>query len=737
MTKKNDLNIAYVLDMKTTENIGGLQVVYYHLTKLNANNVTIFDVNKYYPNWSKSRYYLSKVEKLSIINELSQCDVIVINGENLAENRGAVLIAELSININIPTFLINSTIETFGSTIDAFDNVLKKLNDLVVRDYNSLQFLLSKKIPARLCVDDFLNYKFSEEQTLDFGGKIILSDYDFALHAFITKALKIPFTDSKNINFYSFHNKNNPQSIISNYKSAQLALCGNHYSIYASVLAKIPFVVFPLSSINIVGLIKYSKIKIPYCTKPKHLENIIRYAVNNIEIFNDFRNFLTSLDKDSFSEIEKITNLLNCKVEIKKHFSILKLNAEIHKISYEKKLTSYESNNDVKKIMKLLDKFEYAQWLLQAPKVVNEEIFVNYPAFYYFISYYGVGNISAAKNIATKIGITENKIQNKIIVYFFLEIGIIDQHPKFSSIDLNDGEFSQLKYLYFLNERNYFEAWNILEKRPNSKYLIENNKHGYQASKNDFILIKLEGGLGDQIRDSSVLPALLDKYPNATVSCESRLISIFKRIYPNRAFASIDKDKENNYSYIYPIMDFFKYTSPFEKKNLIKPNKQLFTYWCDILAEVAASKKIIGICQGSSIRSCERIHNIFDFALWDSHINKYSDRFLFINLSFESKYRNDNFFYTSINLKDDIENVIALIANIDLIITPANSLLDICGALEKKIIVPYTGNKFNYRQQACGRDVFHRNTQWIGSKLLGEKSHVLELVFRHLDSLDL
>ena len=106
---------------------------------------------------------------------------------------------------------------------------------------------------------------------------------------------------------------------------------------------------------------------------------------------------------------------------------------------------------------------------------------------------------------------------------------------------------------------NFTEAFHLLEWRWKTKHKIGDqlitNKPVHEKNYDENTFLWQEQGVGDQIMYCSILPEIYSKCNKLIVSCDSRLIPLFKRSFPNdvKFVASNDNISESEYDNHVPM----------------------------------------------------------------------------------------------------------------------------------------------------------------------------------------
>jgi len=219
-------------------------------------------------------------------------------------------------------------------------------------------------------------------------------------------------------------------------------------------------------------------------------------------------------------------------------------------------------------------------------------------------------------------------------------------------------------------------------KSMRSNRIFNEPKWNGNIDENKTILIWREQGLGDEIFFSTCLSDLHDFNLNIILECDARLVSIFKRTYPNfhvraELFDTEFKSLHNDFDFQIAIgslakyfrkdiSDFHKYKTqwtvdPIRRAN-IKDRLQLYK-----------NKILIGICWRSGKLSIERNLNYTALSDWGPLLS--NPDYQFVNLlhgdceneiaEVERQLGIQILRWPDIDLKNDLETVLALVSELD------------------------------------------------------------------------
>jgi ADP-heptose:LPS heptosyltransferase len=210
------------------------------------------------------------------------------------------------------------------------------------------------------------------------------------------------------------------------------------------------------------------------------------------------------------------------------------------------------------------------------------------------------------------------------------------------------------------------------------------------------ILLWREQGIGDEILFSSCIPDLLLRYPESSVyfECENRLQDIFSKSIKGLKILNQEQTPPQNFDYHLPIgslMKFFRRDiKSFEGKGAFLSADNTISESFKARLAPYSSKKIIGLCWRSGLISPTR--NVHYTAISDwTFLNEIKERYVFVNLQYgdceeelvevEKKWQVEIIRWKDVDLKNDMDQVFALVSNLDAVVTVGTSVSAISGSL--------------------------------------------------------
>jgi tetratricopeptide (TPR) repeat protein len=218
------------------------------------------------------------------------------------------------------------------------------------------------------------------------------------------------------------------------------------------------------------------------------------------------------------------------------------------------------------------------------------------------------------------------------------------------------------------------------------------------------ILIWREQGIGDEIMFYTCLPDLIKTGMKVIVECEERLVGVLSRSFPqvvirkeNFNLMNSKNPTSEDFDYNLPVGSLMRYfRDDIAKFNSIIPifkiNEELASRHELNLTAVSSSKNRIGICWRSGDLNMQR--NEHYLTIEDLFPILENENYDFINLQYDEceeelllaeKSLNINIIrWDNLDLKNDLDSVLALISRLDLVITVGTAVSSLAGIIGKK-----------------------------------------------------
>lgn len=234
------------------------------------------------------------VQNSAVHTQLQEVDAVVVNGEGtIHHGAGLHLLALLQSaqDLGKRTLLVNSVIQQ----CDLYHDVLRRLDDLTVRDACSSEYLSGHGIKNRIVVDSIVEADFSGEAKLDFSGKTVVTDFHHSRKD-VGGALEKLLRENPDAVYCPLENparEKDWQHFVANLRTARLVVTGRHHGVYLAALAGTPFVALPSNTWKIEGTLALFGTRIRMVEDYRQLDHACNWAVNNLSLFKEFSAYLT------------------------------------------------------------------------------------------------------------------------------------------------------------------------------------------------------------------------------------------------------------------------------------------------------------------------------------------------------------------------------------------------------------------------------------------------------------
>ncbi|MYM64711.1 glycosyltransferase family 29 protein [Pseudomaricurvus sp. HS19] len=223
-------------------------------------------------------------------------DVLIVNGEgSMHDNQDDFLYKMKAITDaktkNKAVYLVNSV---WQNNSNEYDDILKSLDGIVVRESKSQSELLSKHGVNSTVLPDFSYFaKLSADASIDnFNNEVVLTDvFSQDLGSFVrfngTYLKRARYLDMRD---YSW------SSLVASLKTARILVTGRHHAMYAACKAEVPFVIFPGNTHKMEGLFEAAGVDIPICRHWSDVAEAIDYALSHRYEFDRLFSWLRAQD---------------------------------------------------------------------------------------------------------------------------------------------------------------------------------------------------------------------------------------------------------------------------------------------------------------------------------------------------------------------------------------------------------------------------------------------------------
>lgn len=736
MTGGRNTRLLYLNHTGIFAHWGCLAVAHSHLSAMAARglNPDIIDALSAKAAWQGDRVvsqdYLRESEFSS---RIESCDAVLINGEGtLHHGRGLHLlaIAEFAQSLGKPCYLINCTIEA----IDGFDDVLRGMRDLVCREAITLRALQRAGIPARFAFDDFINAGFTDTPADDHKGATILTDWhphvDAAVFPIVQKAVASLDPGFAPLDRDDAHETWHQS--VATFGTAGLLLSGRYHGLYMSALAGTPFVALPCNSHKVLGLIKSSGLPLPYCERPVFLDNALKYARQNPSLFEDFRSLLQDSRGDTAFEVLDADFGLTPTVSPVDAQSLARGWMQSHAGTALAARRRRDLNNRLKTThrglqenRRLLSEHRFEEHRLRNPITYHK---THSERFDHALRAFAFEKLDVAASEFKALADKGDKRARRQVGRVLGELGRLEEWP---DSWVKDG-WANVEYERRLDSGDLQSAFDYLATRPLD--LLATGLIPYDDwRKADDFRLELEGGVGDQLRQLATMDWCERISGRGIVYCDARIIGLLSPAYPGFVFRP--KVDRGGLTAIASLSLMSHSQSHEITGKRLSVDAELGSFWNRKLRSLLGDRPIVGISPGSHIPSAERRSNIFGLDMWsDAMADKTLSR-AYIDLS--ANQREDHAGLARVGLAPlhDIEGFAAAMSACSLIVTPANSTLDIAGALGLPVLAIARGAKHRWRVREDGTDLFHPSVRWMTVPLSVSKQDLVDAALRESETL--
>lgn len=223
----------------------------------------------------------------ALVEKIEACDAVVVNGEGtIHHGAGQGLLALLAVAQSKKkiTVLVNAVLqETNG-----FDTVFAKLEDITVREPNSLYHLKSRGYYGRVVPDSAFGARYSEA-AVGISGIAVTdchpsrTDIRHILDTYVAQnesATRLPLQHAEIRNSWS--------ALPSSIRNVDLLITGRHHGVYLALLAGIPFVALPSNTFKIEGALKFFQFEKFFAQSLVELSCTAELALDNRSLFKEF-----------------------------------------------------------------------------------------------------------------------------------------------------------------------------------------------------------------------------------------------------------------------------------------------------------------------------------------------------------------------------------------------------------------------------------------------------------------
>jgi tetratricopeptide (TPR) repeat protein len=248
-----------------------------------------------------------------------------------------------------------------------------------------------------------------------------------------------------------------------------------------------------------------------------------------------------------------------------------------------------------------------------------------------------------------------------------------------------------------------FKPNNKLSRGPKRKFNIP--QWSGQAIHSKKLLIWREQGLGDELMFSHIIPEAFALCDDIIIECEERLISLFQRSFPH---CHVRKQHFDGITGLATIEDFDYHIPMGSLAGLFRNDIASFqrgkpylipdaTRIQDFASRLAPhkNKKIVGICWRSGVVNADRSLHYAPLSSWQPIFEV--ENTIFVNLQYGDCAQElqqarevlgvDILGWHDLDLRNDLEGLAALMANLDCVISVGTAVAQMAGALGSHLML--------------------------------------------------
>lgn len=318
--------------------------------------------------------------------------------------------------------------------------------------------------------------------------------------------------------------------------------------------------------------------------------------------------------------------------------------------------------------------------------------------------------------------------------------------------ELIDAKFS--KFIAYLSSGNFLFGWKEYTSRPKKDGITTKYDHilhdlkecRFDKTQANIPLVVLpEQGIGDEVMFASIIPDLTNKHNNRViVACDERLVDIYQRSFKNvdiTSLKNLNVSPEMQKIHIGNLAQYFRNTeSEFKpEQTYISPKEETAQYYHNKYSNITGLKVGIAWKSGNTDQGKRRS---LQLDKWKEILAVPNCSFLNLQYGEVKNEIDDLKSSTGINIIDDneidqlkdLENFIALISTLDLVITIDNTTVHIAGALGVPtwLMLPFA---CDWRWMRGRNDsIWYKSLKLYRQNKLGDWSNVIESISNDLQT---
>jgi len=255
------MRVAIFNDTGNFSHVGCLAVSNAHEKLLVANGVEIvfrFYVDEFRELWSGSRSATrAAILSSSVLSAINSVDAVLVNGEGtIHHGAGLHLLAilDLAIELGKGAFLVNATLQD----VPEYQDVFSRLDDLVVREAHSAQYVRSLGAKPRVVADSILEADFHPGADDMFKNRIVVTDCHHSrpdVRQQLTLLNQIFENDVMYFPLEWNERQADWRTTLAKFRAARLIVTGRYHGVYMALMAGTPFIALPSNTWKIEALL--------------------------------------------------------------------------------------------------------------------------------------------------------------------------------------------------------------------------------------------------------------------------------------------------------------------------------------------------------------------------------------------------------------------------------------------------------------------------------------------------
>lgn len=304
----------------------------------------------------------------------------------------------------------------------------------------------------------------------------------------------------------------------------------------------------------------------------------------------------------------------------------------------------------------------------------------------------------------------------------------------------------------YLKIFKFAQGWDLNESRwgvkGNDSKQLPSEKPRWKKSKVRSLLVWAEQGIGDQILYSSMLHELSEFPQRNIISLDEKLLPIFRRSFPDYEFINkADSILEDLYEQHIPIgslggifrnslEDFQRARHPYIVDDAIRTqsikSRPEFTNKVTCGISWGSINRKVGDDKSIPIQDLYPILKMNNIEFVNLQYGDVKDTLLKVKEEIDKKILH----LDEIDLFEDVDGVLSIIAACDIVVTSSNSTAHLAGALGKEtlLLVPYAIGQFWYWHAIDGKSVWYPSVRVFEQEQQGDWSAPVGAVKQYLES---